>query len=101
MIPFFGKFFEKKSDLQLALKNGAVIIDVRSPFEFDAGHIKGSKNIPLENLKVRVNEIKQYNKPVVIVCQNGIRSSTAQTFLKGEGVPVYNGGAWTNLNKII
>ena len=96
MIPFFGKFFEKKSDLQLALKNGAVIIDVRSPFEFDAGHIKGSKNIPLENLKVRVNEIKQYNKPVVIVCQNGIRSSTAQTFLKGKGVPVYNGGAWTN-----
>lgn len=54
------------------------ILDVRDDAEFAAGHIQGAKHIPAEQLEERIQELaKQKNKPVLVVCQRGIRSNTA------------------------
>ena len=44
------------------LDKGAVIIDVRSPGEFSGGHVKGSKNIPLQSIESQIMKIKKLNK---------------------------------------
>jgi len=83
------------------VSNGAVIIDVRSPGEYKAGHINGSKNFPLESIRNKVNELKKLGKPVITVCRSGTRSGMAKGILKSAGIEVYNGGAWISLkNKI-
>ena len=92
--------FGKSTNLQQFIDEGAVIIDVRTPQEFDQGHVKGSKNIPLDSLQNRFEEIRNLNKPVITVCQSGMRSGTAKSFLESKGLTVINGGAWATLNKI-
>jgi phage shock protein E len=77
--------------------NGAVIVDVRSPGEYKAGHITGSKNFPLDNIQSKVAELKKLNKPVITVCRSGARSGMAKDILKSSGIEVYNGGPWMSL----
>lgn len=79
------------------VKNGAQIIDVRSPGEYTAGHIKGSKNIPLNQINSQLSKINK-NKPVITCCASGMRSGSAKTILKNNGFnEVYNGGGWNSL----
>jgi rhodanese-related sulfurtransferase len=84
------------------VKDGALIIDVRSKGEFAAGHIIGSVNIPVGDLKNNLNKLKDKNSPVITCCASGMRSATAKAFLISNGyVHVYNGGGWSNLqNKL-
>ena len=97
---FLKNLFGKSTILQQFLDEGAVIIDVRTPQEFDRGHVKGSRNIPLYSLQNRIEEIRSLNKPVITVCQSGMRSGTAKSFLQGKGLKVINGGSWSGLNKV-
>ncbi|UII54822.1 rhodanese-like domain-containing protein [Cytobacillus spongiae] len=62
----------------------AQLIDVREPNEFEAGHILGSRNIPLSQLKMRMKEIRP-DKPVYLYCQSGTRSGRAAQFLNRKG----------------
>ena len=87
-----------KKDFVKLLKDGAVIIDVRSKEEYLAGHIHGSRNIPLDTIKNEISALKKLDKPVITVCRSGNRSSLAKSILSSEGIEVYNGGAWKNLN---
>lgn len=80
------------------IKAGATIIDVRSKGEFQGGHLNGSINIPLKNLKQNFSKIKK-NKSVIACCASGARSGVAKSILKANGFDVYNGGAWTKLQK--
>ncbi|MGE5518793.1 MAG: rhodanese-like domain-containing protein [Candidatus Dadabacteria bacterium] len=96
----FNLFSKSSDQLRVFLNEGAVIIDVRSPQEYNSGHIKGSKNIPLNTLAARVDEIKSLNKPVITVCHSGMRSGSAKSFLEEKGLKVVNGGSWINVNKI-
>lgn len=102
MIGFFKKLFAGSSpNFRELVSNGAVIIDVRSPGEYKAGHVQGSKNYPLENIRSKVADVKKMGKPVITVCRSGTRSGIAKGILKSAGIEVYNGGAWTSLkNKI-
>lgn len=59
-------------------------IDVRTPQEFRANHIKGFKNIPLFELRQRANELSK-EKEVFVICQSGMRSSKASKVLKKLG----------------
>jgi phage shock protein E len=90
-----------KVDYQELVKNGAQIIDVRTKGEFQSGHIKGSKNIPLQSLQNNMKKIKK-DKPVITCCASGMRSGSAKSMLKANGFSeVYNGGGWMSLrNKI-
>ena len=83
------------------IKNGAQLIDVRTPGEFQNGHIKGSQNIPLQNLSNQISKIKK-DKPIITCCASGMRSASAKSILKSKGfTEVHNGGGWQSLqNKI-
>ncbi|MGZ5219826.1 MAG: rhodanese-like domain-containing protein [Chitinophagaceae bacterium] len=102
MIGFFKKIFGgSQVNFRELVSNGAVIIDVRSTGEYKAGHVRDSKNYPLDNIRSKVAELKKMGKPVITVCRSGTRSGVAKGILKSAGVEVYNGGAWTSLkNKI-
>lgn len=93
--------FGPKIDFKELIKQGAVIVDVRTKPEFKQGHIKKSINIPLDTIQ---NELKKLNKnkPVITCCASGIRSWFAKNKLKGNGfTEVYNGGGWMRLNNKI
>ncbi len=91
-----------KTDYTLLCQNGAVIIDVRSKAEYNSGHIKNSKNIPLNGLGQNLKKIGDKNKPVITCCASGMRSASAKNILESAGfTDVYNGGGWRTLeNKI-
>ena len=84
------------------LKNGAVIIDVRSKGEFDGGHIDGAINIPVDQLSNNLNKLKDKDKTIITCCASGMRSAAAKSMLKANGYTnVYNGGGWSGLwNKL-
>ena len=81
------------------IKEGALIIDVRSKGEFSKGHVKGSVNIPLESIQSSVDKIKKKNKVVITCCASGMRSGSAKSMLKQHGIETYNGGGWRSLNR--
>lgn len=86
-----------KVDYKELMKNGAVIIDVRSPNEFQYGHIKNSINIPLQSIGSQLSKIDK-NKVVITCCASGMRSGSAKSILKAKGYPtVHNGGGWNSL----
>jgi phage shock protein E len=91
-----------KTDYAQLVKEGAIIIDVRSKGEFTGGHIKGSINIPVDQLRNNFNKLKDKNKPIITCCASGMRSASARSLLKSNGyVQVHNGGGWSSLqNKL-
>ncbi len=74
------------------------IIDVRTPAEFQGGHVAGSINIPLQELPVRLDEIKSLAQPLVLCCASGNRSGQAALYLKKMGIDCINGGSWLDVN---
>jgi phage shock protein E len=101
MFEFLKKLFGPKADLKALIQTGAIIIDVRTPQEFDGGHIKGSKNIPLQTIQKAIPELKKSGKAVITVCRSGSRSGMAKSILKSAGIEVYNGGPWNVLSSKI
>ena len=87
----------KKTDYTQLFKDGAVVIDVRSPQEYSGGAIPGSENIPLGSISSKISEIKSLEVPIICVCASGMRSGTAKAQLKAAGVNAYNGGPWTKM----
>jgi rhodanese-related sulfurtransferase len=64
--------------------NQHLLIDVRTPGEYAAGHIAGSVNIPVEELAGRLDEVPQ-GTPIVVYCRSGNRSATASRILVDAG----------------
>lgn len=93
--------FGPKVDYADLVKQGAVILDVRSPGEYKQGHIKGSINAPLNELNKHISKIKK-EKTIITCCASGMRSASAKSILKSNGfTTVHNGGGWSSLqNKI-
>lgn len=102
MLNFLKKIFGEGTDYTELVDNGAVIIDVRTKPEFSSGHIKGSKNIPLNSLQNNLNKLKDKEQPIITCCASGMRSASAKQILKSNGYQnVYNGGGWRSLqNKL-
>ncbi len=101
MFGFLKNLFGPKADFKVLVASGAMIIDVRSPQEFDAGHVKNSKNIPLQTIQKAIPELKKSGKVVITVCRSGSRSGMAKSILKSAGIKVYNGGPWNVLRSKI
>ena len=96
---FFKKLFSKeKINLAELARNGATIVDVRSPGEYKHGHVKGSLNIPLGEIGANAEMLKS-KQPLILCCASGMRSSSAASQLKSQGfTQVYNGGSWQKVN---
>jgi NADPH-dependent 2,4-dienoyl-CoA reductase/sulfur reductase-like enzyme/rhodanese-related sulfurtransferase len=68
------------------VKNGGLLIDVRSPMEFESGHIEGSVNIDVDSLRENIGKIAVSKEtPVYLTCQVGLRAYMAIKILKGFG----------------
>jgi len=91
-----------KTDYAQLIKEGAIILDVRSKGEYNSGHIKGSINIPVDQLRNNFGKLKNKEKPIITCCASGMRSASAKGLLKSNGyLEVYNGGSWGSLqNKL-
>lgn len=63
---------------------GAVVIDVREPEEYVAGHVAGAYLIPLGEVVARLDEVPT-GEPVYVICQSGGRSLKAAQFLRASG----------------
>lgn len=89
------------NEIQEYLQKDAVILDVRTVEEWNAGHSNGAQLITLATVPARVDEIKAWNKPVIAVCKSGGRSGQAVQFLQSQGVDVINGGPWQNVDQYL
>lgn len=98
MAGFFSRLLglEERADFETLLKNGAILLDVRTKEEYKQGAAINSINIPLDSLSNNLSELKK-DKPIIAVCTSGMRSRSAVSFLKSKGfLEVYNGGSWFN-----
>ena len=80
--------------IQLLNKGKVSIVDVRKSDEFSAGHLRDSKNIPIDDLDKRVSELDKTH-PVLVVCQSGVRASRAAAEFRRAGfgeVYILDGG---------
>lgn len=99
----FSQFFGGGTsvDLKSIITEGAFLVDVRTPIEFADGHVKGSVNIPLDNL---TKEIAQFSnkKNIIVFCRSGNRSGMAKSLLEQQGFKnVFNGGTWQNVAQFV
>jgi phage shock protein E len=88
-----------KTDYAALLKEGAVILDVRTKSEYEGGHIKNSLNIPVDQLQKNLSKLKDKDKTIITCCASGMRSTSAKSILQNNGYKnVHNGGGWMRLN---
>ncbi|MBL0049201.1 MAG: rhodanese-like domain-containing protein [Bacteroidetes bacterium] len=86
-------------DIEKIIKEkSGTILDVRTQGEFMGGHVVGSINIPLQDLSLKMDELKQLKTPLILCCASGNRSGMAQQILSNEGLECYNGGSWMDVN---
>jgi rhodanese-related sulfurtransferase len=84
--------------IRQALQEGAVIIDLRTAYEYDQGHIPRSLNIPADRIRANIDRIRDLRKPVILCCGNGTQCWEATEFLRDAGLTnVINGGNWQSL----
>jgi rhodanese-related sulfurtransferase len=83
---------------------GATVIDVREPYEYQAGHVPGARLVPL----ARIAEVRPHlpkDRPVYVICASGNRSLAAADFLARDGIDAYSvaggTGAWARAGRPI
>ncbi len=102
MLSFIKNLFQTqpKVDLRQLIKEGAVILDVRTKGEYQGGHVKGSINIPLDQLNGQLSKLKK-EQAVITCCASGMRSGAAKSVLKANGfTQVHNGGSWMAVDRL-
>lgn len=98
----FNLFGLGDGKLKDALRKGAIVIDVRTPNEFDQGRVPESINIPVDRVAANAERIKNMKRPVIFCCASGSRSSNAVAIMKAKGfTQVFNGGSWQHVLRLI
>tara|TARA_B110000438_G_scaffold228299_1_gene222843 strand:+ start:227 stop:565 length:339 start_codon:yes stop_codon:yes gene_type:complete len=90
--------FGKSQDLKEELLKGAKVLDVRTPAEFQGGHVKDSINIPLDTIVSNELRLKEMKAMIIFCCASGGRSGQATYMMKQKGLDCMNGGSWLTLN---
>ncbi len=96
----FSSLFGKKEEIDVKglVKQGAVIVDVRSEGEFASGHVKGAINIPLDELSANIKNIGDKDQNIIVCCLSGGRAGMAKNILQHSGYNnVHNAGGWQSL----
>lgn len=85
------------------LKNGALVIDVRTAAEFDSGHLSQAINMPLEEISALLpSKVKNKSKVLLLHCQSGMRSGAAKRQLKSIGYSnAFNLGSYDRALKVV
>ena len=85
------------------LRNGAMLIDVRSADEFESGHILQAYNMPLDRIDLLVpSAVRDKSKVLLLHCSTGMRSGMAKKKLEGMGYKnVFNLGSYERAGKIV
>ena len=78
-----------EEDETLPRDGSITLLDTRTPMEYSMGHAKGFINIPVDELRERIDELDR-SKPVYVICQSGLRSYIASRILMGNGFDAYN-----------
>jgi phage shock protein E len=90
----------EKARAREKIKQGAFLVDVRTPAEFSAGHHPSATNIPLQELQARIAEFGDTNREIVVYCRSGNRSGQAKKILEGAGYKdVSNGGSLSDVTR--
>ena len=100
---FFNNIFggSKNENLATLVNEGAFLVDVRSSVEFAESNVKGSINIPLDQVSSNLDKFKGKEK-IVVFCRSGNRSGQAKAILEQNDFNnVTNGGTWEDVNKIV
>lgn len=103
MFGILKNMFSSKEDTNLAqiVNDAAFLVDVRSPLEFSSGKVKGSVNIPVDQIHNHLAKFKD-KKNIVVFCRSGARSSQAKSILENNGFTnVTNGGTWQNVESLL
>ncbi len=92
-----------KKEAEDYIRNGACVVDVRSPREFSAGHLLQAFNFPLEELEGTLPQrIKDKNRVILLHCRTGLRSKQAKERLESIGYKhVFNLGSYERAFKIV
>lgn len=92
-----------RKDALAHLKTGALVIDVRSPGEFNSGHIPTAINIPVEEIETALpRRFKDKNQVLLLHCQSGMRSGAAKRKLAGLGYAnAFNLGSYARAAAIV
>lgn len=86
--------FISMEEAAILLEQGARVVDVRTPGEWDEGHAEASTLLPLNELPNRLDELPR-DRALLMVCRSGARSGHAVLFLKSMGYEqVFNLGPW-------
>ncbi len=90
-------------EAQAYLKNGAMVIDVRTAGEFVAGHLPVAVNLPLNEIETSLSRrVEDKNRVLLLHCQSGARSSAARKKLIALGCPnVFNMGSYARAERIV
>lgn len=96
---FNALFGKSTNNVAEYIAKDAILLDVRTRGEFQGGHIKKAVHIPLQELNNRFKEVKKLNKPVIAYCASGMRSGSATSILKSNGVDAINGGGINSLQR--
>lgn len=78
-----------EDDKTLPRDGSVTLLDTRTPMEYSIGHVEGFINIPVDELRERINELDK-SKTVYVICQSGLRSYIASRILMGSGFDTYN-----------
>ena len=77
------------AEAKLPRDGSVTLLDTRTEGEYARGHIEGFRNIPVDELRDRLDEVEK-GKPVYVICQSGLRSYIASRILEGNGYEAYN-----------
>ncbi len=91
------------AEAQEQLKQGALVIDVRSPDEFASDHLRTAINIPLDEIETALPiQVKDKNQVLLLHCQSGVRSAIAAHKIQGMGYThASNLGSLSRAKKIV
>lgn len=75
-----------RAGAQALVKDGALLLDVRSPGEFSEGHLPGAVNVPVQELEASLASLSPDKaRPIVVYCRSGMRSAKARKVLLSAG----------------
>lgn len=103
MFGIFKKLFSHNGTENIAeiINNNAFLVDVRSSMEFNSDKVKGSVNIPLDQIQNHLAKFKGKNN-IVVFCRSGNRSSQAKSILERNGIEnVTNGGGYQTVKSLL